>query len=266
MTRFLNKNIYIILDIGLVLSAALMLVPPLLIFFFHMMFLLLIIGAFYWSLKEFVFRSVFWVTVTVVILLVSIGVGETPSEEFSEIPLLVAMLLFVFFISRRRVSAEEALRGINENLEAIVAERTDELTSLNTTLTNEISFRRETEKTLRESEERYRRLLELSFDAVALHNSSTVIDINSTGVELLGATSRDEIIGQPLIQFIHPDYTETVQERIKQHAPNSKRGVPLIEEKFIQLDGSVIDVEVAALPIMLQGEPVVQTVTRRGRT
>ncbi|GAB4430498.1 MAG: hypothetical protein Kow0031_11390 [Anaerolineae bacterium] len=259
---FVGDKIYIILDIGLFITAGLMLIPDVLIFFFHMMFLLLIVGAFYWNLKSFVIRSVFWVVVTILILLVSIAMGETPSEEFSEIPLLVAMLLFVFFISRRRVNAEEELRSINENLESIVTERTNELTLLNDDLVHEIAQRRETETTLRESEERYRRLVELSFDAVALHGDNKIIDINSTGVRLLGAKSSGDIIGQPMLKFIHPDYVETVLSRIQQQTSDREKGVPLIEEKLVRLDGTDIDVEVAALPITLQGKPAIQTVIR----
>lgn len=259
---FVRNNIYVILDVSLFVSAALMLIPETLIFFFHMIFLLLIVGAFYWNLRAFVIRSVFWVLVTILILLISISMGETPSEEFSEIPLLVAMLLFVFFISRRRVKAEDALRAINENLEARVAARTDELMVLNNELTDEIAQHRETEKTLRESEDRYRRLVELSFEAVAIHRDGKIIDINSTGVKLLGANSSDEILNQPILQFIHPDYVETVQDRVQKQTTNLKEGVPLVEEKFVRVDGSVIDVEVTAVPIALQGQPAIQTVIR----
>ena len=40
------------------------------------------------------------------------------------------------------------------------------------------------------------------------------------------------------------------------------KDAPLVEEKFVRLDGEVIDVEVAAIPFMYHEKPAVQAVVR----
>jgi PAS domain S-box-containing protein len=114
---------------------------------------------------------------------------------------------------------------------------------------------------VRESEDRYRRLVELSFDAVIIYNNEgNLVYVNPPGVKLLGAASAVELIGKPILEFTHPDSLAGVQTRVQQLKEG--KGVPLIEEKFIRLDGTSIEVEVAAVPITYQGHPAVQTVIR----
>lgn len=158
-----------------------------------------------------------------------------------------------------RKRAEEALRRANEELEERVAERTAELTRVNAELMHEIGQRKQTEKTLRESEERYRRLVELAFEAIAIHSRGKFVYVNPPAVKLLGGVSSPELIGKPIRDFIHPDDWDMVQTRVQQVGQEGK-GVPLVEEKFIRLDGTVVDVEVASVPISYQGQPAVQTV------
>jgi PAS domain S-box-containing protein len=113
---------------------------------------------------------------------------------------------------------------------------------------------------VRESEDRYRRLVELSFDAIIIHNEGKLVYVNPPGVKLLGATNATELIGKPTPEFTHPDSLEVAQWRAQQLREG--KGVPLLEEKLIRLDGTSIEVEVAAVPITYQGQPAVQTVIR----
>jgi two-component system nitrate/nitrite sensor histidine kinase NarX len=113
---------------------------------------------------------------------------------------------------------------------------------------------------VRESEDRYRRLVELSFDAIIIYNEGKLVYVNPPGVELLGAFSPEQLIGKPILEFVDPDSLDVVQMRLAQLRQG--KGVPLLEEKFIRLDGSSIEVEVAAVPITYQGQPAIQTVIR----
>jgi PAS domain S-box-containing protein len=95
---------------------------------------------------------------------------------------------------------------------------------------------------------------------VAIHSDGKIVHLNSPGAELLGAARVEELIGMPILNFIHPDSLEMVQWRVQQIEAGN--GVPLLEEKFVRLDGSSVDVEVASVPITYQGRPAVQTVIR----
>lgn len=251
----------IVLDAAVVAAGILLAVTPAKVLFFHIIFILLTFGAFYWKFRAFAVRAIFWVVFAAIAILLAVLSGQTQPEEILEIPLLTAILILVFAIAHQRASAEDALRQANEALESRVLERTAELTQANARLVAEIANHKQTTATLRESEERYRRLVELSFEAIAIHSNGKLVYLNSPGVELLGATSAAELAGKPILDFIHPDYQALVQDRMAQ-AGQGEEGVPLIEEKFLRLDGSSVDVEVAAVPVMYQGKPAVQAVIR----
>lgn len=88
---------------------------------------------------------------------------------------------------------------------------------------------------------------------IAVHTNGMATYINQAGMDIMKATSAAEILGKPAIDFVHPDYREAAIERIQslQNA-NKDEQVPIapyVEEKFVRLDGEVIDVEVAAFPL-----------------
>ncbi len=120
---------------------------------------------------------------------------------------------------------------------------------------------RQAEEELKESEERYRSLVELSPDAIAVQMKGKILYVNEAAVKLHGAASAQELIGRAVSDFIHPDYREVVLERSRRIREKGER-VGLIEEKFIRLDGQPVDVEVAAAPISYEGEQAVQVVFR----
>ena len=115
----------------------------------------------------------------------------------------------------------------------------------------DVTERKEAEKALTESEERYRRLFDLSPDAIALHSGGTILLANQATLTLLGATQPDQVVGKPLLDFVHPDYRKIVTQRARQQIVGGKN-VPSMEEKFIRLDGTFVDVEVIGTPITYQ--------------
>jgi len=128
-------------------------------------------------------------------------------------------------------------------------------------LIEEIRGRREIQENLLESESRYKTLVENIPDTVIVHINGEIIYINQAGVELLGLKNTDEIIGSPLSKFIHPDYIEIVNQRIEKMNDEGK-SVAVLEEKFIRLDGGVIDVETAPMPFIYYGKQAILVVIR----
>ncbi len=114
---------------------------------------------------------------------------------------------------------------------------------------------------LQESEERYRCLVELSPEAIAVHSQGKIAYINAAGAKLLGASSPSALIGFPVLHFVHPSYVEIARERIRQ-VEEENRPIELAEEKLMRLDGTIIDVEVAGIPAIYQGSAAAQIIIR----
>ena len=119
----------------------------------------------------------------------------------------------------------------------------------------------EIEASLRESEERYLQLVELFPDLVVVHSEGKIVLINAAGTRLLGAASSEQLVGKPIMDFVHPDDREMVAGRIKQVGEQGTLAHP-IEQKWLRLDGTVIDVEVVAISLTYQNKPAIQVVAR----
>lgn len=125
----------------------------------------------------------------------------------------------------------------------------------------DITEQKVAETALRQSEERYRRLVELSPDAIIVHSEGKLLYVNPAAVKLWGANAADDLIGKSVLEFIHPDHRNAASGRIhaiyELNAPSE-----LSETKHVRLDGEVIDVEVVGMPMVFQGQEAVQAVLR----
>jgi PAS domain S-box-containing protein len=113
---------------------------------------------------------------------------------------------------------------------------------------------------LQESEERYRQLVEGSPDAIAVHLNGKIVFVNSVALRLIGAKSPQDLLGSSVLDIVHPDSRNKVIERLQLEAKGKE--APLVEEKFVKFDGSVIDVEVVGLPYPYLGKNATQVVIR----
>ena len=86
------------------------------------------------------------------------------------------------------------------------------------------------EDALKESEERYRRLVELSPDAIVLTLGFEIIYLNRAAQSLWGASSINEVIGRSVLDMIHPDYRDLVGKRIRDINETGEPS-PLSEQK-----------------------------------
>lgn len=125
----------------------------------------------------------------------------------------------------------------------------------------DISERKRIENELRESEEKYRRLVELSPDLIAIHSEGKICFANQAGLRLVGADRLDQMVGKPTLEFVAPGLRAQIAKRI-QHALQNGMVLPFLDEKFVRLDGSEVDVSVTAVPTTWQGKPAMQVIAR----
>lgn len=163
----------------------------------------------------------------------------------------------VLLISGLRNTPEDSLEGLTAGADDYlnIPFRTDELL----VKVARLSERHRAHRALRESEERYRQLVELSPEAIIVHSDGKILYVNPAAQRLWGAERPEQLIGRSVLDRIHPDYHDTVTKRARQVQEHGV-ATALLEQKHIRLDGEVIDVEVADMPFVINGRPAVQVV------
>ncbi|EMI72442.1 PAS domain S-box protein [Leptospira noguchii str. Cascata] len=91
----------------------------------------------------------------------------------------------------------------------------------------------------------YQFFFDLSQDGLAIHSEGKILRANDALIRMLGYDSIEEVIGKPVLQFVHPRSQSVVKERIQKMSQEGTV-VEAIEEEFIRKDGSTLFVEVAA--------------------
>lgn len=145
-------------------------------------------------------------------------------------------------------------------LVVMAAWRYRSVVTLNRDLVKNIEQRTQAEEALRESERRYRNLVESSPETIGIQAERRVVYLNPAGLKMFGATSPDEIIGKSMSDLIHPDQYNLILERSAQSEVGETDS--LITLKCIRVDGELFDFEGVLLPTVFDDKPAVQFVGR----
>ncbi|MFH1119830.1 MAG: PAS domain S-box protein [Bacteroidota bacterium] len=125
----------------------------------------------------------------------------------------------------------------------------------------DITGRKTAEIALKESEHKYRQIVDYSPDAIVIHNNNRILFANPATLKLLGAKSFIELQSLSVIELVHPDYRQKELERLQQIDLTGKP-VGFEEEKFVRMDYKYIDVEIIGIPIHYEGSKAVQLIIR----
>jgi PAS domain S-box-containing protein len=117
--------------------------------------------------------------------------------------------------------------------------------------TEDITVHKEDELALRESEERFRSLVEGAPEAVFVQTDGFYRYVNRAMIALAGATGAGDLLGRRAFEFVAPEYHEVVRRRIA----DQRLGIvaPPMEQEHLRLDGSRVPVETTAVAIRFQG-------------
>ncbi len=178
--------------------------------------------------------------------------------------LLVAVFTTLYKLNNNMIAREQAEQELSRHrvhLEGMINERTAELRQANILLQEDIEKRRLVEKALRESEEKYRGLIETASDAIFVidYESGRIIDVNRKGVELIGR-SPEEIIGLHHSQLHPSDETEKYVWLFNKFA--SYLTPPDIAYHVLHKEGGRIPVEISTSIMELEGRKIILGIFR----
>jgi len=105
---------------------------------------------------------------------------------------------------------------------------------------------------LAQSEERYRVLLDLSPEAIFVHRHDVLIMANRSTARLFGVERQEELLNKTWLMRVHPDSRAAVKARIEMvENADGLLVLPSMEQRFLRVDGSAVEVEVTTSGIRL---------------
>lgn len=113
---------------------------------------------------------------------------------------------------------------------------------------------------LRESEMRYRVLVEMAPDAVFVHQDGRFVYANCAALGICGVQSREELQRRTLFDLVHPEDRETLRRRIDELMTN--QGITQQEYRLHCPYGKELVLETSSSLIDYQGAPSIQVIAR----
>ena len=115
---------------------------------------------------------------------------------------------------------------------------------------------------LRETEDRYRQLLELSPDAVIVHAAGRILFANPASAELLGIGSERDLVGRELADFIPADSRAALDTALPSRDERGNRRPSRVRARLVSSGGVVSEVELTMSPCVYHDKAAVVMLAR----
>ncbi|WP_308635353.1 bifunctional diguanylate cyclase/phosphodiesterase [Paenibacillus silvisoli] len=142
--------------------------------------------------------------------------------------------------------------------EIIVTRIRNEKRQVFTMYVRDLTERRIVEEALRESEERYRKLIDFSPEPILVHNEDGISFVNDAALRTFGA-EQDGLIGRGFLELVHDEQRNAAAEWLEQVRTGLAK-VEAIELKMRKLGGELIDVEAKSILVPFGGQALIQTI------
>jgi PAS domain S-box-containing protein len=126
---------------------------------------------------------------------------------------------------------------------------------------SDITLRKEAEQVLKESEDRYRELVNNFPESMMVYSEGKLKYMNPETVRLFGASGLEELIGKSILEFVHEHYKDDLNARLRELEGGLERQ-KAVKIKVLTLDGVTKDVDISASHILYYGKPAVQLVMK----
>jgi PAS domain S-box-containing protein len=133
--------------------------------------------------------------------------------------------------------------------------------TLTLAVVHDLTERKHAEQSWRESESRYRALIDSLPEAVFVHRGGELLFGNQAAATILGAPSVEALSGYPVLSFVAEHDREIFRERtrrILEHGTEAQSR----EVRLRRFDGSLIWVESQGVQVIFDGKPAVQGIVR----
>ena len=124
-----------------------------------------------------------------------------------------------------------------------------------------ISVLKRTQIALAESQARYQALVDWSPQAINILQSGRFVYVNPAAIKTYGAATAEDLLGEPSRDRVHPDDLPAALARMAE-IDSYHGSAPLLEMRFLKLDGTVIDVQAQAKMIDFEGAPAIHVAWR----
>lgn len=118
------------------------------------------------------------------------------------------------------------------------------------------------DEALRQSEQRYRALAELSPDAILLHQDGHIVYVNAACARLLGASAPRDIVGSVTSEVIQPKVNAARNSVKGEECSFEEEDPQFSEHTMLRKDGAPVEVEAASARLFYEGHPAILIVAR----